>query len=524
MTPNQKMPPGLSISRLGGLLAELDPQNEYGPRRIWAALKSLGLEPEDVDPSREMVIKVSDKIPDKHRAEQIKGHRKTVFKGLQDSRLEELRRSLTSLSDDAARRFERTGGGLRPLQPGDIPEAEDLGMDDFEEMQRQRYARLKAEQQRKANMLATNFLQEKKRMEEADAKVESLEQRLKAYKKEEAEAIKTKRKECDKKTEKREQGAKKAAEERAEWEKQTEDKLIEKLKKAKEAREAIYSKENLKVRTEAAEQQRTKAFDQAVELEHELLAQIEAKQEALEERLEVRRQQIAADLQQRRETSQAKFQNQQLRVYTQKQDWAKGMLQQHISYQDHFKQAQTTGRSIVMQRSKSCTETMRKAADKWKTNHEKLMNGKHEDNAALMERLQNAKERMEAQASLKLKCNNDIFSFKEVKNGTWGELQRRRITAFRNKRGVEAQALIFKIGEACAKGALQEEGAVELRRRRQLISKDALALNDRAKEGFLKIQSEPDERKIVKIMSDMGFNMPKLPDPEEEEKEEKAAF
>lgn len=66
------------------------------------------------------------------------------------------------------------------------------------------------------------------------------------------------------------------------------------------------------------------------------------------------------------------------------------------------------------------------------------------------------------------------------------------------------------------------------------------ALNDRAKEGFIKIKAEPDERlgvreslhalailearqkhpthhpfvdrRIIKVMSDLGFRMPKLPD------------
>ena len=61
------------------------------------------------------------------------------------------------------------------------------------------------------------------------------------------------------------------------------------------------------------------------------------------------------------------------------------------------------------------------------------------------------------------------------------------------------------------------------------------ALNDRAKEGFIKIKAEPDERpgvapsqslkrsrsihnhpfvdrRIMKVMSDLGFRMPKLPD------------
>lgn len=124
--------------------------------------------------------------------------------------------------------------------------------------------------------------------------------------------------------------------------------------------------------------------------------------------------------------------------------------------------------------------------------------------------------------ALKLKCANDIHSFREVKYKTWGELQRRRWEELQRSRDAQTQALVLKIAEGQAKEKAQEQGRAAIANRRQRIGADSLALNDRAKEGFIRIKAEPDERRIIKVMSDLGFEMPELPDEDEDEEDKKA--
>ncbi|CAE8721668.1 unnamed protein product [Polarella glacialis] len=72
----------------------------------------------------------------------------------------------------------------------------------------------------------------------------------------------------------------------------------------------------------------------------------------------------------------------------------------------------------------------------------------------------------------------------------------------------------------------QEDAKMEMRKRRQDIAKETLALNNRARAAFIQMQCEPDERKIVKMMTDLGFDMPKLPERQDGEggEEQKAGF
>lgn len=483
---------------------------------MWAAIKALGLTPEDFDLGLQLSsVKVSDKIPDVERRKDVEEQRKDVWQGLQEARVNALKELLESFSDTDVRRYERTGKGIRPVEQGDVPPVDSLaGMGDFEEMQARMYKKIQEEQERKATALATNFLQEKKRQDDADAALEALEKRLREYRKARDDAIKQKKKELEKKAQQRAEGAAKAAKARAEWEDETENKIFTKLEQAHKTRTQLYSKENLKEKMEAAEGKRQRAFDQAVEQEQTLLANIEARRMSVEERLENRRREVEEEMRQRAEAMQAKFQERQIRVCATQQEWAENKLKKHMEFTDLVKANNDRQRKGMLQRSHSCKDYTKKSFDKWRQGHDKVMKEYAEFCEHLDDKNRQAHERMEAQAALKLKYGKDIHTHNEEKYGTWGGLQRRRYDELKSYRDAHGQALVFKVAEHNAKIAAQEEGKEEIFKRRQLIAKETLALNDRAKIGFIKIQRESDERKITMYMEELGFKMPKLPEPE----------
>jgi hypothetical protein len=500
----------------------VDPTNQIGAKKIAAAIKSMGLEPEDIDGSRDQNIQVSNLIPNKERATHVKDQRVQVWQGLQQARIAELRNILEGLTPNQERRFLRVkvGDGVRMVKQEDLPPVESLaGMGDFEEMQAKAFAKIKAEQQRKANILVTGFLQEKKRLDEADAQIEALEKRLRDYKKAQEEALSNKRKEAEKAAQRRSENVAKAAKDRAHWEDAIEEKLNTRLTEARATRSKYFSKETMAAKSEESNEKRQRAFEQAVELEQHLLQEIETKRQNVEERLEARRQQVEADTQRRRDEGQAAFQERQVRIYAQTEDWVENKLQEHNKFKERFETCNQRGKDNYMERSKSMGSLTKKATDKWKANYDKIMQQNNQNNDDLVNKHQAAWERTQERMALKLKCDNDIHTFREVKLKTWGELQRRRITEHRNARAAQTQALVLKVAEDGAKAAAQSDGMTELRKKRQEIARQSLALNDRAQEGFLKIRAEPDEKKIMKVMSDLGFKMPKLPDEEKHDEE-----
>merc|ERR1712185_640649 len=121
--------------------------------------------------------------------------------------------------------------------------------------------------------------------------------------------------------------------------------------------------------------------------------------------------------------SQQKFQDRQIRVQAHLQEWADNKLEQHKKFVSNFDTARANGKAELKQRSKSLGDISKKAREKWKSNYEKLMSERDELNAGIMDRHENARIRTEEQAKMKLKCDNDVFSYKAVKDDTWGELQ-----------------------------------------------------------------------------------------------------
>mmetsp|Transcript_77247 Transcript_77247/g.179127 ORF Transcript_77247/g.179127 Transcript_77247/m.179127 type:complete len:586 (+) Transcript_77247:95-1852(+) len=516
-------------ARLTPLRAELDQDERHSCMKVWAGLRYHGLEPEEIgSPPTADDIKVDSRIPVAERAEMVKEQRLEVWQGLRESRIEELKKTLTGLSEDDVRRYVRTGGGTRMVEAYELPSVDSLaGMDDFNDLQQRKYAKLKAEQQRKADLLVTGFLQEKKRMEEADAKIAAFEKRLAEQRKAEEAARKAKRAEKQKKEEKQQAQVHRCAQERREWEDEVDAKIVEKLVRSEQIRNHGQQKDVLRDRLASADWKRREAMRKALQLEENLLDEIATRQEALEKRLQERNVRVEEELRLRAEASQAKFHDKQMRIYEQEEAWASEKLQVHQQFKDKVDKVRANHTAFLQARSKSCSEILRKAHDRQKANYDKEKNRRHEASQALLERHQADHTRSEDTTLLKLKCDNDVFTFREVKYNTWGELQRQRHKELTQSRENHHQALVFKLAEFDKKVKGQQESNGELHRRRQLVAKESLTLNDHAKVGFNKIQCEPDERKIHAVMTGLGFTMPTLPDEKEEEQgpeESKPAF
>merc|ERR1719181_1734602 len=115
--------------------------------------------------------------------------------------------------------------------------------------------------------LGLEFLMEKKKREDADAKVAAFEKRIADYKKAEAERWEERRKESQKAAEKRADMARRAAQKRAEWEAETEQHLWDRFNGAKERRGIAYSPDTISAKLEANKQKRIAAFHQATKQE-----------------------------------------------------------------------------------------------------------------------------------------------------------------------------------------------------------------------------------------------------------------
>lgn len=487
-------------------------------------MKAQGLELEDVDPGYTRPVNISPLVPNIDKAKVLGDQRTEVWDGLRRARVGEMQQFLETLKPLDVARFEKTGDGIRPVKKSDLPPTDTLqGMGDFNEMMEAKQEQNRREQQRKATKLATDFLQEKKRMDESDAKIEALEQRLKNYKKEQDDYWKGRKLETVKKNEKRQATIDRTKRERVEWEDETEKVKGGRLIEARETRKQMYSKEGQKDKVDAANAKRETAFAQALELEAQQLDRLETKRIATEERLEERRCEVQRELAERSAASAARFQDRQVRIAAQQQEWAENKLSSHTTFRDKCNLARTTGTVNTKERAKSLGSLNNKAYEKWRANYDRKLNEKGEFHSNLIGKHEDAHNRMHAQSLEKIKCGNDVHSFREYKKGTWGELQRMRMNEVKKQREAHTQALVFRTAENCAKQAAQYEGHMEMTRRRTTIAKELLKFSDRAREGFIKIQCEPDERKVNKMMSDLGFVMPKLPEDDEEGGGEEAA-
>jgi len=501
--------------------------NKHGARKFWAAVKAQGLEPEDVDgAARKDQIAVHQRVP-QGSVSKITDHRTKMWQDLRTSRMRDVQTTLEGLTDDDVRRYWKCEDGINPVVAKDLPSVDQLaGMDKFNDMQEAQQKKVKAEQARKANAMGLEFLTEKKKREEADAKVLAFEKRVEQYKKEQAEEWKGKRIAGEKKTEKRKSDADRAAQARARWEEESEAELWERFSGARARRAHRYSPEGLQAKLEANKAKRAAAYMQATEMEEQMLERLEDRRIACEERLEVRRLDVEANLAKQRAASQASFQRRQVVIHAKTTEWVENKLEAHAKYKAHLEESRDLYRSNLKDKAKSTGDIRKKAHDKVHQNNQKLKNSQNQSNTELMERHGAADERREELNEMRFKNENDIYSFREMKHNSFGELSRRRNTEIKKRTDAQAQRLVYDLAEKNAKNKAIDISNANLRKCRQQISKESLTLMDRAAEGFLKIQSEPDEGKVIATMNAMGFDMPKLPEKDEdfEEEEQKKAF
>jgi len=514
---------GTGIHQVTRDLADTDPAlskilNTHGARKFWAAVKAQGLEPEDVDKvARKNEIKINAAVPESSKA-QITQHRSKMWEDLRQSRLRDVEICLENMKDEDVRRYWACSKGINPVGTKDIPAVDQLGgMGDFNEQMDRETAKAKAEQSRKATGLGLEFLLEKKKREEAEAKVAAFEKRIAEYKKEQIKGWKEKAAESVKKAEKRTADAERAAQQRREWEDETEVALWDRFGGARARREHRYSPEGLAGKLAANKAKRVAAFEQAAQQEHDMLERLEEKRLQCEERLEVRRQDVEERMEQQRNDSQAKFQQRQVMIHAKTTEWVEQKLASHKNHQDHLDHSRSEYRKSLKEKSKSTGDIRKKAFEKVKQGKDKLKTQNDERDQAIALKYQQADVRREALNAMALKNENDIHTFREIKHGTFGELTRRRNEENRSRRDATSQRLVIDLAERQAKGLSKTDSAVTLLNSRQQISKDMLCLKDRATLGFLKIQSEPNEAKVIAEMNAMGFDMPTLPEPEDDE-------
>merc|ERR1719498_1101127 len=268
------------------------------------------------------------------------------------------------------------------------------------------------------------------------------------------------------------------------------------------------------------------AWEQACAMEEQLLQTLEERRLACEERLAIRKQEQEEEYARRRPESQANFQRRQVVIHAKTTDWVNQKLEDHQKFEDRVKANRAQYRQNMRERSKSCSDIAKKALDKVNQGKAKLREIEQNRNEDLMRKHVQADERREMLNQMKFKNENDIYSFREMKHHSFGELNKRRQEELKKRKDAEHQASIIRLAERHVAGQAQSYSQANLRKCRQDINKESLTLADKAAEGFLKIQSEPDQSKVVAKMNEMGFDMPKLPEKDEEagEEETKAAF
>jgi hypothetical protein len=255
----------------------------------------------------------------------------------------------------------------------------------------------------------------------------------------------------------------------------------------------------------------------AVAKEKEVLKRMSDKQEATEQRLEEDRRQRDEYLEQRRQAAKDKYQQKQIAIYQTTADWVDDKIKEHKKHMDKCKAGTSSGAKLLEERTKSTLAFRDKALKLWKANKNRLDEATEENNEALMQRHHEADLRREALQAMALKNENDIYSFREVKHNTFGELVKRRQEEVRKRTDAQLQALVYDVAERRHKDGAQTHSKKNLRDCRQQISKESLEFQDRAYEGFIKIARESDERKVIGMMNALGFDMPKLPEEEDME-------
>jgi len=309
---------------------------------------------------------------------------------------------------------------------------------------------------------------------------------------------------------------------RHEWEEECDQKIETKLAQASAVRSKKLDRTFMRDTFKAAELKREQTFEKAVKQEEERLGQLKDRQEAAENRLQEYRERRDEELRQQAEASQLKFINTQASIQKQQESWVTDKLAKHGSFKARVQEVRNGRTAKLAARSKSTGDITRKRHDQWRQNIDRLKRDSKEARTEILARHHAAEERAEVTTRLGLKCGRDVHTSRELREGTWGELQQRRFVEVTRSRDAQMQALLLTIAEHDEKQKLRSKSHQELQLHRQRLAKDSLNLKDRAKEGFLKIQCEADERKIHGVMEGLGFKMPALPEEDDDQQQQQA--
>eukprot|EP00930_Biecheleria_cincta_P069375 TRINITY_DN57115_c0_g1_i1.p1 TRINITY_DN57115_c0_g1~~TRINITY_DN57115_c0_g1_i1.p1 ORF type:complete len:408 (-),score=119.99 TRINITY_DN57115_c0_g1_i1:69-1292(-) len=396
---------------------------------------------------------------------------------------------------------ESTGGGL----------AKDA-MERIQEQLARQLAKVEADQQRKANMICTTFLQNKKRADDCDAKVAAQQQRLAEYRKAQRDMYAQKAADAAKAADRRAATVAAVMRKREEHQDALEEEMTTKLNNARKKRSFHYSTENMGAKTEASNQKREKAFQDACAKEETMLNRMEQRRIFVEEKLAQNREEQRLYLENRRMEEEAKRQRKQLEVWQQKQDWIVDKLQFHKDNTQKIEDTRKRGNEAMKERSKSTGSIRNQWTAKWETNRNRILsqaNSRHEELLEKQEAQRRFVEDELGPAGLLKRRNANSgglpseYNFEEMHPVRWAEIGQ--------ERAAHIQSINDKLVESDMKKEARDAAQREVFRMRQEASKDLLAYKTRADAVFLRIKAEPDERKIRSAMEGLGFKMPSLP-------------
>ncbi|CAK0853840.1 unnamed protein product [Prorocentrum cordatum] len=289
-------------------------------------MKLLGLEPEDIIPPSSLTV--STQIPDEERANKLRQKKQEALTRLREDRVKRLQGYLSTMSDAEATRYGRfVGDGVCHVRPEDLPDDQVLGDSSGEDIfasSKRLYAKIKAEQQRKAKSVAMGFLQQKQRSEDADAKLRELEIRMGGFKKEQKDRIKAIKKEAEARRDKCQANLAKSAQEREEYEARKMEEWAA-ASGRREGREEGSSAEHHARKIAAAEQTRRAAFMRAADMERRAIQRtLGEKTDAVEQRLAERLTTQQEELERRSKERHEKFQQRRLYLLNRTEDFVGG--------------------------------------------------------------------------------------------------------------------------------------------------------------------------------------------------------
>lgn len=499
---------------------------DYGREAVTAAAKAIGIRLKDLEEVPAEQLAVSERVPD-DKAQTLRQKKAGVWDGVRQQRLAMLRAKLRELKPDEVHRFAQCGNGVNTVDPNDIPVEGLGGMGEFKEGVQKMMQKSKRDQERKANMIVTDFLAKQQAAKDADQRAADLAQRQREFKQAQADKFEARRKELQKKEQKRKDGAARAAAERREYEDKCEADMEMRRQRANKTRAEIYNPQKLREKAMESEKKRTYAYVRAEEFSDRVQGEIAEKMRKVNERLEARDEAVKEDIKQKVEASVLNFEKKRQNVQNLLEDERITRETNHAEYIAKCNTMREQGREILVQRSKSCGDIRRKMFQKQQSNIDRVDQARVEAHTQVLERQRVASERCADLGQMRLKCGNDIFSYQEVKHNIFGQLNSKNRDMVKRSQDAAIQALVIELAERDAAEEMKRKGRKKQNDYRQKVFGETLKLADASREAFQKIQSSNNPEKIAQVMGELGLPMPKLPDKAgvaEQEEEEKPAF